>query len=45
MKRYKILEWGQAFLVTEGGKAWPKADYKRTFRIVMHGAPYVVPIR
>lgn len=33
MRRLKILEWGQRFIVTEGGKAWPHADHKRTYTL------------
>ena len=33
MRPLKILEWGQRFIVTEGGQAWDKRDHRRTYRL------------
>ena len=33
MRRLKILEWGQRFIVTEDGRAWEKRDHKRTYTL------------
>ena len=33
MHKLRILEWGQRFIVTEGGKAWEKRDHKRAYTL------------
>jgi len=42
MHKLKILEWGQRFIVTEGGQAWDKRDHKRTYTLT---ATHLIPTK
>ena len=42
MRRLKILEWGQRFIVTQGGQAWDKRDHKRTYTLT---ATHLIPTK
>ena len=42
MRPLKILEWGQRFIVTEGGQAWEKRDHQRTYTLT---ATHLIPVK
>ena len=42
MRPLKILEWGQRFIMTEGGQAWEKRDHQRTYTLT---ATHLIPVK
>ena len=39
----EIIDESRDYLITANGKAWKKADHKRTYTLYLHNALYVVP--
>lgn len=45
MRRLKVLEIGNAFIVTEDLRAWRCTEYKKTFTLQASGCVYLVPMK